>query len=91
MSSILEAMQELYLSEHPKETNPDAIRAMDVILETECAFLDTLTEEQKALFVAYSSAVSEFHAILETDMFRSGVRCGVRFLAEVGMEGCRFP
>ena len=85
MSSILEALQEIYLSEHPKETNPDAIRAMDVILDTECALLDTLTEEQKALFVAYSSAVSEFHAILETDMFRSGVRCGVKFLSEAGI------
>ena len=85
MSSILEALQEIYLSEHPMETNPDAIRAMDVILDTECALLDTLTEEQKALFVAYSSAVSEFHAILETDMFRSGVRCGVKFLSEAGI------
>ena len=82
MSSILEALQEIYLSEHPMETNPDAIRAMDVLLDAERALIDSMTEEQKALFVAYSSAVSEFHAILETDMFRSGVRCGVKFLSE---------
>ena len=85
MSSILEAMQELYLSEHPKETTPDAIRAMDVLLDAERALIDSMTEEEKALFVAYSSAVSEFHAILETDMFRSGVRCGVKFLSEAGI------
>ena len=85
MSSILEALQEIYLSEHPMETNPDAIRAMDVLLDAERALIDSMTEEQKALFVAYSSAVSEFHAILETDMFRSGVRCGVKFLSEAGI------
>ena len=85
MSSILEALQEIYLSEHPMETNPDAIRAMDVLLDAERALIDSMTEEEKALFVAYSSAVSEFHAILETDMFRSGVRCGVKFLSEAGI------
>ena len=85
MSSILEALQEIYLSEHPMETNPDAIRAMDVLLDAERALIDSMTEEQKALFVAYSNAVSEFHAILETDMFRSGVRCGVKFLSEAGI------
>lgn len=85
MSSILEALQEIYLSEHPKETNPDAIRAMDVLLDAERALIDSMSEEQKALFLAYSNAVSEFHAILETDMFRNGVRCGVRFLTEAGI------
>ena len=85
MSSILEALQEIYLSEHPMETNPDAIRAMDVLLDAERALIDTLTAEQKALFLAYSNAVSEFHAILETDTFRQGVRYGVRFLTEAGI------
>ncbi len=85
MSSIIEAMQEFYLSEHPKETNPDAIRAMDTVLNAEHALIDTLTEEQKALFLTYSNAVSEFHAILNTDVFRHGVQCGVRFLTEAGM------
>ena len=86
MSSIIEAMHEIYLSEHPKETNPDAIRAMDAVLDAERALIDTLTTEQKALFLAYSNAVSEFHAILETDTFRQGVRCGVRFLTEAGID-----
>lgn len=82
MSSIIEAMQEFYLSEHPKETNPDAIHAMDTVLNAERALIDTLTEEQKALFLAYSNAVSEFHAILNTDVFRQGVQCAVQFLTE---------
>ena len=51
MSSIIEAMHEIYLSEHPKETNPDAIRAMDAVLDAERALIDTLTAEQKALFL----------------------------------------
>lgn len=85
MPFILEAMHEICLSEHPKETNPEAIRAMDTVLDAERALIDTMTEEQKALFAAYSHAASEFHAILETDTFRLGVQCGVRFLAEAGI------
>jgi len=79
-------MQEFYLSEHPKETNPEAIRAMDAVLDAEHALLDTLTEEQKVRFLAYSNAVSEFHAILDTDTFRRGVRCAVQLLFEVGID-----
>ena len=82
MSSILDEIREMYLSKYPKETNPEAIRALDTLLNAEKALIDTLTTEQKALFLAYSNAVSEFHAILETDTFRQGVRCGVRFLIE---------
>ena len=37
-----------------------------------------LTEEQKARFLAYSNAISEFHAIQNTDAFRHGVQCGVQ-------------
>lgn len=85
MSSIIEAMQEFYLSEHPKETNPEAIRAMDTVLNAEHALIDTLTEEQKARFLAYSNAISEFHAIQNTDAFRHGVQCGVQFLLEAGI------
>ena len=85
MPSILEAMHEICLSEHPKETNPEAIRVMDVVPDAERALTDTVTEEQRARFVAYSNAVSEFHAILQTDLFRLGVQCGVRFLTEAGI------
>ncbi|MBR5871038.1 MAG: hypothetical protein IKZ09_08370 [Clostridia bacterium] len=85
MSSILEKLWDFYLSEHPTETNPEAIKAMDAILDAERALLDTLTEEQKTLFLSYSSAVSDFHTILETNAFCQGMRCGIQIMTEAGI------
>ena len=87
MPSLLEQFWGFYLNEHSKELDPEALKAMDVLMDAELALISTLNEEQKELYKKYSSTVTDYQAVLELIAFRHGVRLGVQFMTEARGNG----
>ncbi len=82
MPSLLEQFWGFYLNEHSKELDPEALKALDVLMDAELALVNTLTEEQKALYIQYNNTVTDYQVVLELNAFRHGVRLGVQFMTE---------
>ena len=57
-----------------------------LILKQEDQLLESMTEEQKELFMKYADNVSEMHSIVERMVFVSSFRLGARMMMEVMEE-----
>lgn len=61
------------------ELNSDLKKRLNLLAQTEEQLTSKLTEEEKALFMKYTSQSNEFLCISNADSFISGFRFGARF------------
>ena len=88
MPSLLEKLWGFYLNEHSGDVDPEGLKSMDALLDAELALVNSLNEEQKALYIEYNSKAVDHQATMELIAFRRGVQLGVQFMTEAyGKKG----
>ena len=82
MSNIIEELfyGNLEPQELTTELTPRLKKKLRELVKKEEELTSKLSEEEKALFLAYTSAYNEFSSISISDGFVSGFRFGARFV-----------
>ena len=82
MPSLLEKFWGFYLNEHAEDIDPKGLKSMDELLDAELALVNTLNDEQKALYMDYQNKTVDHQSVMELIAFRRGVQLGVQFMTE---------